>query len=229
MKIRSFIAIAALLAGTVVHAEPTDPLGTTGPFYLDVPSPSFDTTRKTYVVSGQRYSIPRNYIVTLSKYGDGTVGVISMRALLPDMTGRSPETAKCFDFRESCNIREVTIGLSRGSFPTSGSQQLQNIRGFSLPDKKVGPCELDYYEDSSPTTGPAAAFNYFFRKLPGNSDVSVLRCSKMGSPFAPRCNSNENIGDGNHFYYNFDRSNLRDWEKTRERILTLIQAFKGER
>jgi hypothetical protein len=218
-----------LVLVAAVGAEPADPLGAVGRYHLPIPTPSTDTSPQTFVMNGQTYVIPRNYIEGLSKDNDGDPNDISIRAVLPDFIGLTDETIRCgVGYQDPCSARVVVIDLSRGIFPTSGSQQLSNSKKISHPDEIKGPCGLRYYESLGSTERGGVVFQFFFIQLPNIADISFLRCAKPGSAFAQRCNSRENIGDGNSFYYNFDRSKLCEWGVVRSKSLDLIRSFKLE-
>lgn len=220
---------AGLLFASIVCAEPPDPLGAVGRYYLPIPTPSIDTSPRTFVMNEQTYVIPRNYIEGLSKGNDGTPNVISIRAVLPGYSGLTKETIRCgVGFRDPCSSEVIVIGLTSGPFLTSGSQQLANIKPISHPEPRQGPCGLTYYETFGSTDKGAVVHEYYFTTLDDKEDILVLRCPKPGSSGAPRCNSTDNIGDGNSFYYNFDRGKLCQWMMIRSKSLSLIRSFKRE-
>ena len=226
-RLSVLIGGAALFA-TALWAEPPDPLGAVGRYQLPIPTPSTDTSPQTFVMNGQTYVIPRNYIVSLAKDDDGTAAAISMRAVLPDFSGLTKETMRCgVGYRDPCSAEVVVIGLTSGPFLTSGSQQLRNIKPISHPDQREGPCSLQYYESHGSTDQGGTVFQFFFTKMPNQSDISVLRCPKPGSSGASRCNSYDDVGDGNSFYYNFERNKLCQWGPIRSKSLALIRSFKG--
>jgi hypothetical protein len=205
-----------------------DPLGAVGRYNLPIPTPSTDTSPQTLVMNGQTYVIPRNYIVSLTRNDDGTAAAISMRAALPDFSGLTRETIRCgVGYGDPCSAEVVVIGLTSGPFLTSGSEQLQNIKPVSHPDQREGPCGLQYYESRGSTDkGGVVHQFFFFTKLPDRPDISVLRCPRPGSSGASRCNSYDDAGDGDSFYYNFHRSKLCEWSSIRSRIARLITSFE---
>jgi hypothetical protein len=218
-----------------LRAEPKDPLGSVAPFLLPipaprpfelpVPAPSTDPTPRTFMMNGQRYDIPRNFIVTLSHNPDGTAGAISMRALLPDLAGLTPENMHCLDYRDPCSDNIVTIGLLEKHHSVPGSRLLDNIRALAQPEKFSGPCGLDFYESRGIES---QRMRYFFKRMRADADFSVLKCAKEGSSYAPRCSSNYDMDDGNHFYYMFNRKFLCDWEGIKDKILERIASFRAE-
>jgi len=67
-----------------------------------------------------------------------------------------------------------------------------------MPNKGIGPCGLEFYE----TNGQASQrFRYFVKTLNADADVSLLRCAKEGSSYAPNCVSDQNVGNGFSFYF----------------------------
>ena len=224
----SGLAVAGgLLFASIGSADPPDPLGAVGRYYLPIPTPSTDTSPRTFVMNGQTYVIPRNYIEGLSKDDKGNPNVISIRAVRPDFIGLTKDTIRCgVGYRDPCSSGVVVIDLSRGIFPTSGRQQLSNAKGISHPDEREGPCGLKYYESLGSTEKGGVVFQSFFTAVSDSSDILFLSCAKPGSSFAQRCNGHENIGDGNSFYYNFDRNKLCDWKEVRSRTHELIRSFK---
>jgi hypothetical protein len=226
-RLSVLIGGAALFA-TALWAEPPDPLGAVGRYQLPIPTPSTDTSPQTFVMNGQTYVIPRNYIEGISKADDGQTNVISIRAVLPDFTGLTKETIRCgVGYQDPCSSRVVVVDLARGIFPTSGYQQLLNAKGISRPNEREGPCGLKYYESLSSTQKGGVVFQFFFTELSERSDILFLRCAKPGSAFAQRCNSRENVGDGNSFYYNFDRSKLCSWSEIRNHTHSLISFIQA--
>jgi hypothetical protein len=232
-RVSSAHLIFALAASLIVasppwlssaHAEPPDPLGSIDSFHFPASAPSIDPTPRDFVMNGQRYHIPRNYIEALEKENDGSAGVISMRALLPDLAGLTAETIKCLDYRNTCSEQVVTIGLTHLEYTVPGSRMVENIKRFALPDKFVGPCGLEFYEKKG---NEGQRFRYFVKKLNGNADVSVLRCAKEGASYAPHCVANYNTGDGNHFYYIFHRKYLCGWQSITDKILGRIASFRA--
>jgi hypothetical protein len=107
----------------------------------------------------------------------------------------------------------------------TGSQFLENIKPWIIPEKFAGPCGLEFYEESG---NESQRFRYFFKKMTGEDDVSVLRCPKEGASYAPTCVSDHNPIDGITFYYNFNRKFICDWEELRAKIRNRIASFKGE-
>jgi hypothetical protein len=218
-----------------LRAEPKDPLGSVAPsllpipaprsFELPVPAPSTDPTPQSFVMNGQRYDIPRNFIVTLSTNPDGSAGAISMRALLPDLSGLTQENMHCLNYRERCSDNIVTVGLLEKHHSVPGSRLLDNIRARAQPEKFSGPCGLEFYEDRG---NESQRHQYFFKRLDADADVSVLKCAKEGSSYAPRCSSDYDMGDGNHFYYIFNRKFLCDWQSIKDKILERIASFRAE-
>jgi hypothetical protein len=220
----------AALFTTALWAEPPDPLGAVGRYHLPIPTPSTDTSPQTFVMNGQTYVIPRNYIVSLAKNDDGTAGAISIRAVLPTFSGLTKDTIRCgVGYQDPCSSEVVIIGLTHGPFPTSGSQQLENTKRTSHPDEREGPCGLRYYESFGSTDKGGVVFQSFIMKMPDSSDILFLRCAKKGSAFASRCDGDGNVGDGNSFYYTFDQSKLCNWLSIRNGSLSLIRSFKERR
>jgi len=223
----SLLVAAGSLFSSTVRAEPPDPLGAIGRHHLPIPTPSTETLPQTFVMNGQKYVIPRNYVVSLGKNDDGTPGSISMRAVLPDFGGLTKETMRCgIGYRDPCSSKVVVIGLTSGPFPTSGSQQLSNAKGISHPEERDGPCGLRYYEGLGSTDKGGVVFRSYFTRFPDEPEISFLSCAKEGSAFAPRCDGHDNVGDGNAFYYTFDRSELCNWRSIRKKSLELIESFK---
>jgi hypothetical protein len=207
----------------------SDPLGTPGPYGLPLPALSFDTMPRTISMRGQVYKIPRNYIFTVSEW-QGQVGNVSMRALLPDLVGLTTDNKTCFiDLASACYSGIVVIGLESGGVPVpSGSQSLANIRGIIYPERHKGPCGLEYFEDTGTIAQQGVAFEWFVYRLPGDAEISILRCPKSGSAVAPRCNASRNLDDGNQFYYTFDRARLCTWAEIKEKVTTLLSSFREE-
>jgi hypothetical protein len=227
------IFATCFLSAPGLRAEPKDPLGSVAPFLLPipaprpfelpVPAPSTDPTPRTFMMNGQRYDIPRNFIMTLSSNPDGTAGAISMRALLPDLAGLTPENMHCLDFRNPCSDNIVTVGLLEKHHSVPGSRLLDSIRARAQPEKFSGPCGLEFYEDRG---NESQRHQHFFKRLGADADISVLKCAKKGSSYAPSCNSDYDMDDGNHFYYIFNRKFLCDWEGIRDKIVGRIASFR---
>ena len=224
------MSAALILLTSGSRAEQDDPLGLVAPFLLPIPSPrpfvlpvpapSTDATPRSLMMNGQRYTIPRNFIVTLSSNPDGTAGAISMRAMLPDLTGLTQENMHCLDYRNPCSDNIVTVGLLEKHHSVPGSRQLDNIRARAQPQKFSGPCGLDFYEDSG---NESDRRQHFFKRLGADAEISVLRCAKKG----PRCSSDYDMDDSNHFYYVFNRKFLCDWEAIRDKINDRIASFRA--
>src|SRR5437660_7980813 len=94
----SIISLVGLLIWSAVESPQRDPLGHVGPFYIPVQVPSSDPSVRRYVMNNQAYAVPRNYIVSLSNNDDGTVGAISMAALLPELAGLTQPKMRCLNF-----------------------------------------------------------------------------------------------------------------------------------
>lgn len=167
-------AFSLLVAGgslftSTVWAEPPDPLGAVGRYYLPIPTPSAHTLPQTFVMNGQTYVIPRNYIESVSKNDDGTAAAISLRAVLPDFSGLTKETIRCgIGYRDPCSADVVVIDLTSGPFLTNGSQQLMNIKPISHQDQREGPCGLQYYESRGSSDKGGIVHQFFFTKLPNH-------------------------------------------------------------
>jgi hypothetical protein len=188
------------------------------------PPPLIDARVWTVVLNGERYEIPGNFLPSgETKSGDIT-RVISLRALLPDIVGFTEETLECGSAVSKCSERAVTIGVEN-SPGVPGSQMLQNIQGLINPQKFTGPCGLEFYE----TTGnESQQFRYFFKTMSGERDLSILRCPKEESTYAPICVSANNPLDKISFYYNFNRKFVCDWEDIRNKVRSRIVSFRHE-
>jgi hypothetical protein len=89
----------AALFVAVLWAEPPDPL-------------------QTFVMRGQTYVIPRNYVERLSKNDDGTAAVISLRAVLSDFSGLTKETIRCaISYRDPCSAKIVRAASMHVGLP----------------------------------------------------------------------------------------------------------------
>jgi hypothetical protein len=157
---------AALLVGIFYsaffsHAQQPDPLGSVGPTVFPFPAPSIDTTARTFVMNGERYDIPGNFLPSGDKQIDGSSRAISVRALLPEIVGITRETSECLSALSTCRDRAVTIGLLNGPPAVSGSQVLQNIKPIVFAEKFAGPCGLEFYEDKS---NESQRHRYFFKR-----------------------------------------------------------------
>ncbi len=216
-----------MLCASISLAEESVPLGTLGPHYLPVPSPSFDSTKTKYVIGNHTYDIPRNYIRTTAKERDGGLSLISMQALLPEMPGLSQDNAHCFrNFQDPCNNEVATIGLERGEPTASYSEQISNIIGMSRPATKQV-CGFEYYEDKTLEIN-RNGFRWLFKDFGDGLGGVILRCPKEGSLSSRACNAYENTGDGNSFYYVFHRDKMCNWSEVRAKVHQLIKSFKQE-
>ena len=128
-----------------------------------------------------------------------------------------------FGFPRSCNDNIVTIGLLENTHAVPGSRMLDNIKAIATPQKFSGPCGLEFYESRG---NESQRLRYFFKRIGKDADVSVLKCAKEGSSFAPTCTSNYDMEDGNHFYYIFNLQFLCDWEAIRNKIVDRITSFR---
>jgi len=228
-RLATMLAICCLALASAARADSADPLGSVNSFFLPIPSPSFDTTRRTLVIDGQVYNIPRNYVVTTESLPNGNLVNISIRALLPDLSAIAPETAHCFrDLRDPCHALVMTIGIEKGKVQDATSR-LKTISAISKPAVRKGPCGLEYYESLGAIEKGLNVFELFFTKFPNDHDLSILRCRKPGSPSAPVCDSDDNVGNGNAFYYVFPRSKLCEWGDIKQQVLSLIASFQEAR
>jgi hypothetical protein len=219
--------LAQMLGASISLAEDGVPLGTLGPHYLPVPSPSFDTTKSEYVIGNHTYDIPRNYVRTTAKERDGGLSLVSMQALLPEMPGLARDNAHCFrNFQEPCNNEVVTIGLERGEITASHSEQIANIGRISRPDTKQV-CGFEYYEDTTLEIN-RNGFRWLFKDFGDGLGGVILRCPKERSMSSRACNAYENTGDGNSFYYIFQRDKMCSWSDVRAKVHHLIGSFKKE-
>jgi hypothetical protein len=218
--------VAQTFCASISRAEEGVPLGTLGPHYLPVPSPSFDTTKSKYVIGNHTYDIPRNYIRTTAKERDGGLSLVSMQALLAEMPGLSRDNAHCFrNFQDPCNNEVVTIGLKRGEI-TPYSEQITNISEMSRPDTKRV-CGFEYYEDKTLEIN-RNGFRWLFKDFGDGLGGVILRCPKEASMSSIACNAYENTGDGNSFYYVFYREKMCSWGEVRAKVHRLIKSFKQE-
>lgn len=221
-----FGALAQMPCASISPAEESVPLGTLGPHYLPVPSPSFDTIKSKYVIGNHTYDIARNYIRTTAKERDGDLSLISMQALLPEMLGLARENANCFqNFQDPCNNEVVTIGLERGAI-TPYSEQITNISEMSRPNTKQV-CGFEYYEDKTLEVN-RNGFRWLFKDFGDGLGGVILRCPKEGSLSSRACTADENTGDGNSFYYVFHRDKMCSWNEVRAKVRHLIRSFKQE-
>jgi hypothetical protein len=222
-----FLGVAVqMLCASISLAEESVPLGTLGPHYLPVPSPSFDTTKSKYSIGNHTYDIPRNYIRTTAKDRDGRLSLVSMQALLPEMLGLARDNAHCFqNFQERCNNEIVTMGLEPGEI-TAYSKQIENIIGMSRPDTRQV-CGFEYYEDKTLEIN-RNGFRWLFKDFGDGLGGIILRCPKEGSMISRACTADENTGDGNSFYYVFHRDKMCSWSEIRAKVHHLIRSFKQE-
>jgi hypothetical protein len=222
---RLFLSVVVqILCASISLAEKSVPLGTIGPHYLPVPSPSFDKIKSEYVIGNHTYYIPRNYLRVTEKGRDGGLSLISMEALLPEMLGLSRDNAECFrNFQEPCNSEVVTIGIERGEI-TAYSQQIANIMAVSRPTTKWV-CGFEYYDDTSPEIHHSG-FRWLFNDFGDGLGGTILSCPKEGSNVSRACNAHENTGDGNSFYYVFRRDKICSWREVRAKVRNLIGSFK---
>jgi hypothetical protein len=179
-------------------------------------------TPQKFVLGGKSYAIPRNYVFHAENDGPGVVADISMRAMLPDLSAMTRETAHCFlNIREPCFAQIVLVVLSKGPVLASGAAQLRSVGPITHPDERIGPCGLHYLEEKGREEN---VYQYLFSRLANELDASVIRCPKNG--VRPRCVANANTGDGNSFSYNFARENLCSWTKIRGSAAKLMASFR---
>jgi hypothetical protein len=218
-------AVPALaMCASMAVAEETVPLGTLGPHFIPIPSPSLDTTKSDYVIGDHTYHIPRNYIRVTENNGRKVLSLVSMQALLPDMKGLSLENAPCFrNFQEPCNNDIVTIGLERGEIALF-SQRIANVSKISQPRTKWV-CGFEYYEDTSLKIN-RNGFRWLFKDFGDGIGGVILRCPDEGSMVTRACNAFENSGDGNSLYYVFHHDKMCNWSEVRAKVRSLIGSFK---
>jgi hypothetical protein len=215
---------ALMMCASIAAAEEAVPLGTLGPHFLPIPSPSFDTNKSDYLIGDHTYRIPRNYIRVTENDGRGVLSLVSMETLLPGMKGIARETARCFqNVQEPCNSDVVTIGLERGE-TTSFSQRIANIRKISPPATKWV-CGFEYYEDTSLKINHNG-FRWLFKDFGDGVGGVVLRCPDEGSMVTRACVADENSGDGNSIYYVVHHDKMCNWSEVRAKVRNLIGSFK---
>ncbi|HWF93727.1 MAG TPA: hypothetical protein VG291_02080 [Xanthobacteraceae bacterium] len=179
-------------------------------------------TPQKFVLGGKSYAIPRNYVFHAENDGPGAVADISMRAMLPDLSAMTRETAHCFlNIREPCFTEVVLLGLTKGPVPATGPEQLRNLGPITHPDERIGLCGFHFLQTKGLEEN---AFQFFFSRLDNDSDASVIRCPKNGP--RSRCVANANTQEGNSFYYNFARENLCSWTKIRGSAAELMASFR---
>jgi hypothetical protein len=220
----TLLLAASLLWAFCSQAQQSDPLGSVDSAFIPIPAPSTETTVRSFVMGGQRYDIPRNFLFSVENNNDGSTGAISMRALLPDIVGLKRETFDCWRAQSACKDRVVTIGLVHNPPAATGSQLLENLKSVVFPERFAGPCDLEFYETKG---NESQRFQYFIKVMTADTDVSVLRCAKEGSSYAPICVSTDNPVDQISFYYNFDRKFICDWEGIRNKIRSRIASFRN--
>jgi hypothetical protein len=216
-------AMCSALLASLSYAQQPDPLGSVGSDFMPAYAPSADTEIRSFVLGGERYDIPRNFLLSVEYRKNGEPAAISMRALLPDIVGITRETLECLKSQNACEDKVVTIGLLNNPRSVSGSQQPQNIRSLAAPTPKMGPCGLEFYE----TTGQERQrFRYYFKNAHGDADMSILRCPDERSDYAPFCVSQHNPVGRVTFYYDFDRKFVCDWAIIGTKIRDRIATFK---
>jgi hypothetical protein len=188
------------------------------------PLPAIDAIERSFILDGERYDIPGNFLPSGESKDGGVTRIISLHALLPDVVGFTEDTRECGSFTSKCGDRAVTIGVMN-SPGVSGSQMLNNMQGLINPQKFAGPCGLEFYE----TTGnEAQRFRYYFKTMSGDADISILRCAKEGSAYGPVCVSNSNALGQISFYYDFNRKFICDWEEIQNKVRGRILLFRHE-
>jgi hypothetical protein len=120
----------------------------------------------------------------------------------------------------------MTIGIENGGLPDVATR-LKAIAKISKPGIRKGPCGFEYYESLGSIEKGNNVFELFFNKFPKDHNVSILRCRKPGSPSAPLCDSDDNLGNGNAFYYVFPRIKICEWGGIKQNVLKLIASFEG--
>jgi hypothetical protein len=219
-------AIALTPCPSNSRAEERMPIGTFGPHYFPIPSPSLETKKSEYMIGNYTYSIPRNFLQFAEKGRDGALNLVSMEALLPEMRGLAQDNVSCFrNFQEPCNSDVVTVGLKRGEI-TAYSNQIANIKKMSRPGTKWA-CGYEYYEDIAPEANHSG-FRWLFKDFGDGLGASILRCPKEGSLSTRACDGSENTGDGNSFYYVFRQDKMCSWNDVRFKVRGLIRSFEQE-
>lgn len=219
------LVLLALTASTFsVRADSFDPTASAGPFGYS--PPSFDPTVHQFVMNGQLFRAPGNFIGVPQKTDSGEVASVSFWALLPDLAALTKDNAHCFlDRKDPCHTDVIMIGLEHEQY-VDGNRRLEATRAISKPEKHTGPCGFEYYESLGSVENGSVVFEHYYTKFPGDSDLSLVRCPKEGSPAAAVCNSDGNLDHGNSFYYIFPRAKICEWGDIKRKVLTLIKSFQ---
>lgn len=115
--------------------------------------PPTDKTPVYLVLGGIEYSIPRNYIISLSNWNGPKQSFIGLRVTFPELKPFTSETESCFvtDHRNhpsNCALLEVSI---MGIGPPSVDQIFENLRHiFNNQVPLSGPSGLEMYETGKP-------------------------------------------------------------------------------
>jgi hypothetical protein len=211
----------ALLCASPSHAESISCSEAMEPVNLSSPCPSFDTANYSYVLNDDAYAIPRHYIWHVLIGENGAVHSISMKARLPSFDGMTRGTADCFlNYQSGCRDEVILFSIATQFRPRS-AEGIRNPRWFMHPERKVGPCGLEYFEDRM-----GLPFNYFEKQLAGNTDVSMLRCWDERRSRGGLCSSEERLGKETSVRFSFYPTRICEWDPIKSGLLQLISHFK---
>lgn len=171
----------------------------------------------TYSIDGHKFKIPKAYVLNYA----GNHSSIALQAMLPDLRPRDSACAK----HGTCN-KMVYIVISAGRIPPV-RMQLGGIFVNPAAEKRPGPFGLIEY----PHTAISQGSDVYAKNLPDGQLYAIFCLKPTRSnalSFSIICSFSAPLSDGLSLRYEFQRSQLRDWEQIHTSILSLLSSFETD-
>lgn len=207
------LILAGLLVKGVVFADPFDE------------KMSMDTTRIDITVNGDRFLIPRNYLVEMSDWSGGNQkDGVSLRVVYPGLNPYSAETADCMSRKIKCRIYDVHFSPT-GDF--SSERGIENIIKLSEhPAGRQGPYGFWMYEVGE----KKHRIDFFQKEISGNKIVFDCQLYDIEGKNGGVCHhfSHTKTGRVSLSYFFEMNDGLKDAVEVDRAITDLVNNFSAE-
>lgn len=184
-------------------------------------SPKLDTRKLKYIVSGEVYYIPRNYIWYLEKIVNGEAFGANFHTVYPEFTGYTEANKARFEQRgwnDEITFSIKSVSQYRDSMKTNELRLKEYMENYAVDGSasKVGGFQ---------TYDMSVFQEKIYTKTYAGKSILLLCGLEDKLPY-PSCNINYNISNQVVLRYTFAKKHLGDWDNIHSSMLNLILSFK---
>jgi len=223
--------VLAVAASTWAQAPSNTEAGSLSQLHKSLSQPSLDTTLISFSVEGVKYTVPRNYLVSMNDWKGGPQSQVRFQITFPGFEPLSDTTQKCLAAPASgdtSKCRALEFWLVRGN-KSSDEDTFRSGRvdsaapkpgpaGFevytrSFPDKVVEPTTVKIYRKQ---TSAGSIIIYCTHTTLQNGKTDEYCENTYGSP----------MPNGNGIHYRLSPAQIVDAEKIDDGIRSLVDSFR---